>query len=168
LAANGIDLEVLRVGHHGSDNTSNPAFIEVAKPELAVISVGDQQPANFKHPRCKTYETLAVKNVRYVLQTEAGRPDCKQPQPTPLVAHGTIRIGVTGATYRVTSMRSDATLDVEPVNLTCTLSECVTTPPAGASSVCCRYCNTGQPCGDTCIATEAVCSKPPGCACAAE
>lgn len=34
-------------------------------------------------------------------------------------------------------------------------------PPAG----CCRVCTRGKPCGDTCIAQDRECHRPPGCAC---
>lgn len=34
-----------------------------------------------------------------------------------------------------------------------------------AAGACCKVCRKGKACGDTCIATAAVCTKPPGCAC---
>lgn len=33
------------------------------------------------------------------------------------------------------------------------------------SYTCCKKCKAGKPCGDTCIAKTANCSKPKGCAC---
>jgi competence protein ComEC len=164
LVANKIDLEVLRVGHHGSANTSNPNFIAAAKPEVAIISVGDKQPANFKHPRCKTYETLAAKGVKYVLQTETGKPDCATPTPPPTVANGTIRIDVAGDKYRISSSSTPSN-----INLDCTLLGCssgTNNPVTGPDPTCCKVCKTSQPCGDTCIAATATCTKPKGCACA--
>lgn len=41
-------------------------------------------------------------------------------------------------------------------------------PPDGgvpAPRPCCRHCNAGKPCGDTCIPRSHVCRHPPGCAC---
>lgn len=38
-------------------------------------------------------------------------------------------------------------------------------PPA---EECCRVCTSGKPCGDSCIAMDATCSQPPGCACSAD
>ena len=35
----------------------------------------------------------------------------------------------------------------------------------GGGRVCCRYCERGKPCGDSCISTNKSCRKPPGCAC---
>ncbi len=166
LVANGIDIEVLRVGHHGADNTSNPAFIEAARPEVAIISVGDKQPPNFKHPRCKTYTTLAAMNVRYVVQTEAGRPDCTRPEPMPLVVNGSIRMDVSGASYQITQLDPLVASNTDPIHLVCGLTGCSAAPTADASRTCCRYCSSGQPCGDTCIAKDAICNTLPGCACA--
>lgn len=37
----------------------------------------------------------------------------------------------------------------------------VTTPTRS----CCKYCSTGQPCGDSCISASKTCRKGPGCAC---
>jgi beta-lactamase superfamily II metal-dependent hydrolase len=167
LQTNNVDLEVLRVGHHGSANTSNPKFIQATKPEVAIISVGDVQPTNYKHPRCKTYQTLAAQHVQYVLQTETGKTDCKEPEPPPMVAHGTIRIDVTGGKYRITSVATES-----KISLTCTAMGCATDASTVAVSqtprTCCQFCRSGKPCGDACIATKATCSKPNGCACAAQ
>jgi hypothetical protein len=161
LTKNGIDLEVLRVGHHGSANTSHPDFIAAAKPEVAVISVGDNQPANFKHPRCKTVTTLAAMNVKYVLQTETGRPDCAAPIPPPIVANGSIRIEVQGGEYSITSVPPTPGIDLK-----CTLTGCSESPSAAnPPSDCCKICKTSKPCGDSCIASTATCNKPKGCAC---
>jgi len=35
----------------------------------------------------------------------------------------------------------------------------------GGGRVCCRYCTTGKPCGNTCIARHLTCRTPGGCAC---
>lgn len=37
-----------------------------------------------------------------------------------------------------------------------------TNPPAQA---CCKICRSGKACGDSCIAKDKTCNKPPGCAC---
>jgi beta-lactamase superfamily II metal-dependent hydrolase len=56
LHAREINLEVLRVGHHGAANATNPQFIEMAKPEVAIISVGDGN--SHGHPHCNTLKHL--------------------------------------------------------------------------------------------------------------
>lgn len=34
-----------------------------------------------------------------------------------------------------------------------------------SSALCCVVCETGKPCGDSCIAKDKTCTKDPGCAC---
>lgn len=35
------DIDVLKVGHHGSDTSSSKNFIDSIKPEISIISVGE-------------------------------------------------------------------------------------------------------------------------------
>jgi competence protein ComEC len=59
LLASGADLHsnVLKVGHHGSDGSTTPAFLDAVGPELAVISAGADN--NFGHPSPTTRLRLA-------------------------------------------------------------------------------------------------------------
>ncbi len=50
------DIDVLKVGHHGSDTSSKKKFLEVIKPDYAVISCGDN---SYNHPNEKTVARLA-------------------------------------------------------------------------------------------------------------
>ena len=90
LADRGVDLEVLRVGHHGGANATSPGFIKELKPEVALISVGTNTHG---HPHCDTLETL--KDLQLVIQTSGSTPDCESKSPN--IAHkanGTIQIDV--------------------------------------------------------------------------
>jgi competence protein ComEC len=59
LLAGGTQLRstVLKVGHHGSDGSTTPAFIAAVDPRVAVISVGSENP--YGHPSPTTRLRLA-------------------------------------------------------------------------------------------------------------
>jgi competence protein ComEC len=45
-----VNTTVLKVGHHGSDTSTTPEFLAVAKPSIAVVSVGANNGFNFPRP----------------------------------------------------------------------------------------------------------------------
>lgn len=51
-----IDVDVLKVGHHGSDTSSSVEFLEKVTPEYAIISVGENN--SYGHPSSLTLENL--------------------------------------------------------------------------------------------------------------
>ena len=54
------DVDVLKVGHHGSDTSSTPAFVALVSPRLALVSCGAPDVGTntgYKHPRLSTVET---------------------------------------------------------------------------------------------------------------
>jgi competence protein ComEC len=53
---------LLKVGHHGSDNATTPELLAVAKPEYAIISVGSGN--SFGLPRLQTLSRLARAGAR--------------------------------------------------------------------------------------------------------
>ena len=62
-----LDVDLLKVGHHGSSNANDDAYINVVKPEYAVISCG--QDNSFKHPHYRTLYNLERVNAK-VLRTD--------------------------------------------------------------------------------------------------
>ena len=62
-----LRAEVLKIGHHGSRNSTTPEFLAAVKPRLAIISVGEDNP--YGHPNVELLERLANAGVR-VLQTD--------------------------------------------------------------------------------------------------
>jgi len=176
LVARGIDVEVLRTGHHGAANATEDSFIAAIKPEVALISAGNTNTHG--HPTCRTLATLKKNNVGLVVQTELGKrkpadTNCNLPLGTPVVANGTIRVDVSGSRYRVSSYGDTSPANGNPTATfayDCAASSgcAVSTgePPEDEPQECCRVCSSGKPCGDSCIASTSTCNKPPGCACA--
>lgn len=51
-----LDAEILKVGHHGSSSSTSPAFLARVHPEMAIISVGADNP--YGHPHAETLDLL--------------------------------------------------------------------------------------------------------------
>jgi competence protein ComEC len=73
-----INVDVLKVGHHGSHTSSTLEFLKVVSPRIAVISVGEPRTGSnkgFKHPRAETIsnlnKSLKTKKVRNNINVEA-------------------------------------------------------------------------------------------------
>jgi len=71
LAALNLDLSatVLKVGHHGSGNANNPKFLAAVKPQLAVISYGQN---SFGHPNLDVVNSLENLGAKVFLTKEQG------------------------------------------------------------------------------------------------
>ncbi|MBD3362424.1 MBL fold metallo-hydrolase [Candidatus Dojkabacteria bacterium] len=67
---NPMDLDLLKIGHHGSSTSTSSRFLECARPELAVISVGEGNKYN--HPDSEVIERLNDMNINYKTTAEWG------------------------------------------------------------------------------------------------
>lgn len=56
-----LSIDVLKVGHHGSDTSTDPLFIKQVKPQVALISVGANN--SYGHPREEVIKTLEEAGV---------------------------------------------------------------------------------------------------------
>ena len=65
-----IKVDILKVGHHGSDSSSSKEFIEKVKPSMSIISVGKNNKYN--HPKNSTIELLNKNNSRVLRTDELG------------------------------------------------------------------------------------------------
>lgn len=65
-----LEAEVLKVAHHGSDTSSNEAFLQAVAPKTAVISVGRNN--RFKHPSPRVLKRLDRGAVRVLRTDELG------------------------------------------------------------------------------------------------
>ena len=69
-----LDVDILKVGHHGAKTSSSKEFIQVVSPEISIISVAKDN--TYGHPNSKVVERL--KECGRVLQTsEAGEMNFK-------------------------------------------------------------------------------------------
>ena len=62
-----MQSDVLKVGHHGSKNSTTPEFLAAVYPQLTIISAGAEEP--YGHPRRKLRERLQAAGVN-VLRTD--------------------------------------------------------------------------------------------------
>ena len=57
-----LHADVLKVGHHGSKNSSMPEFLGVVSPQIAIISAGEENP--YGHPHAELLERLQAGAIR--------------------------------------------------------------------------------------------------------
>jgi len=62
------EIEVYQVNHQASYTSSNSYFLALTQPEVAIISVGDDNP--YGHPHQEILDRLS--NLAFVYQTESG------------------------------------------------------------------------------------------------
>ena len=62
-----LHADVLKVGHHGSKNSTMPEFLESVGPRIAIISAGEQNP--YGHPSPELLERLKESGAR-ILRTD--------------------------------------------------------------------------------------------------
>jgi competence protein ComEC len=62
-----LHADVLKVGHHGSKNSTMPEFLDAVNPRISVISAGEENP--YGHPNPELLERLEQKGTR-ILRTD--------------------------------------------------------------------------------------------------
>ena len=92
------DVDLLKVGHHGSHSSSTPEFLNKVTPEYAVITCGKNN--KYGHPHKETMETLKNMNVEVHRSDECGdivftstgnglKVNCKKGSYEPGIEQGT-------------------------------------------------------------------------------
>jgi competence protein ComEC len=86
---------VLKVGHHGSKTSSSAAFLNVIKPEVAIISVGAGN--SYGHPSAETLTRLQAVGAK-VYRTDMA---------------GTVMVTTDGNTYTVATDKTEGSAPVQ-------------------------------------------------------
>lgn len=68
-----VEVDVLKVGHHGSRTATSPEFLEAIQPEYGVISAG--MNSQYGHPHIETLEALNAAEVQVLLTDTTPDPD---------------------------------------------------------------------------------------------
>jgi len=63
------DCDILKVAHHGSKYATSDAFVHMARPEIALISVGKNNP--YGHPGKRVLDALEAEGTK-ILRTDEG------------------------------------------------------------------------------------------------
>lgn len=66
----GLDVDVLKVGHHGSRTSSSPSFVTATSPEYAIISAGKDN--SYGHPHKEVVERMAEAGAQTVNTADTG------------------------------------------------------------------------------------------------
>lgn len=67
---NKLESDVVKLGHHGSTTSTTPEYLDVVRPEYAVISVGKEN--DYGHPHRETLELLKSKGIAVYRTDESG------------------------------------------------------------------------------------------------
>ncbi len=68
--ATGLHADVLKIGHHGSKNSTMPEFLAAVGPQIGIISAGEQNP--YGHPSPELLRRLQEAGVRILRTDEQG------------------------------------------------------------------------------------------------
>jgi competence protein ComEC len=66
----GLNAQVLKVGHHGSSTSSTAAFLDAVRPRIALVSVGAGN--TYGHPSAAVMETLTERGAIVVRSDKTG------------------------------------------------------------------------------------------------
>lgn len=65
-----LDIDVLKVGHHGSDTSSSPAFLHELQPALALVSAGRNN--RYHHPSPAVIKRLKQEKIHTLVSAQDG------------------------------------------------------------------------------------------------
>jgi competence protein ComEC len=65
-----LDSDVLKLGHHGSDTSTHPNFLQTVSPEVAVVSAGKNN--SFGHPHRSVINLIEKFGIKILRTDELG------------------------------------------------------------------------------------------------
>ncbi len=104
-----IEIDVLHVNHHGADNASATAFLELIDPEIAIVSVGNANTHG--HPHNDVLDRLIDAGVYRIIQTSWGATSDRIPKDVrahQAIYQNDIVITSDGETYTISTSRTFA------------------------------------------------------------
>lgn len=66
----GLQSEVLKLGHHGSKTSSSEKFLDTVTPRYAVVSAGKDN--SYGHPHATVVDAVSARNITLVSTADAG------------------------------------------------------------------------------------------------
>jgi beta-lactamase superfamily II metal-dependent hydrolase len=115
LKSGGVD--VLEIGHHGSESSSNPDYIKAAHPSVCVISTGRGQSSGWDLPRVAVVDNILLGSCGFspaplVLQTEDGDRNDQGKRSTSAYAVGNVVIDTDGSQFWVSANGDPSTINI--------------------------------------------------------
>ena len=115
LAQGGVD--VLEVGHHGSESSTNPDYVKAAHPSVAIISTGRGQSSGWDLPRVAVVDNVLLGACGFspsplVLQTEDGDRNDQGKRSTSGYAVGNIVVDSDGTQFWVSANGDPSTVNI--------------------------------------------------------
>lgn len=65
-----VACDILKLGHHGSSTSTTAAFLDAAKPDVAIISCGKDN--DYGHPHAETLRSLMERKIPYYSTANVG------------------------------------------------------------------------------------------------
>jgi beta-lactamase superfamily II metal-dependent hydrolase len=118
------DVEVYRVNHHGSQYSTNGCFAKVLRPEVSIISAGEN---NYGHPTPKVYDPLMDLGRVYIT---GGADDKVRDHVARSIVGGDISVKVElgGKRYSVNGRDFNSKSDEQEAALPDHVESCATAP----------------------------------------
>jgi competence protein ComEC len=69
-----LDVDILKLGHHGSRTSSSLEYLKATSPNLAIISAGLNNP--YGHPHSEVLDKLASLHIPYLATYKDGTIEC--------------------------------------------------------------------------------------------